>query len=1079
MSVGLISLDSTNGQDITFSTADVNFFENKIRPILSEHCSECHSGAADSQRGGFSISSRGTLIAGGDTGRSIEPGKPDKSLLIDSINYRGHYDMPPSSKLPQEKIELLEEWVKRGAPWSDFEEHAALATEKFDLEKRKSQHWAWQPVKKTIPPVIEGKFKTWALDSIDNFVLRGLSEHNLTPASEAERHVWIRRVYFDLVGLPPEPEAIDNFLNDDSPTAYEKVVDQLLASPAFGERWARHWMDLVRYAETYGHEFDFPIAHAWEYRDYLIRAFNNDVPYDDFVKEHIAGDLLESPRLHSDEGYNESIIGTGFWFFGEATHGPVDVRADEAGRIANQIDVLCKTFQGLTVACARCHDHKFDAISTKDYYALSGILQSTRRQLGVLDSGNKIANAAQSAVVTAAKYDLLVKPWLEELKTYDEAKWRSELSQLENNDVEQAEFRFNFRSIMENKLLKAPEHPFHLLRLASENDQLLVRLQIRAVAKAIDEQQQRRQAFLASSELFENFDNDIPANWFKAGTAFHSSDLPLQFSSHGDLISTGSLATTTRLGNRFQGAIRSPTFEITHDKFAIRAKSDGCKIRMVIDGYQMDTHNPLLFKGCSILANQAKEFTWVLLDTDVKNYKGHRAYLELLDHGDRFMQVDEIRLLNDGAAEPVDAPSQIALSILAEQPTDQTTLLDAAAKAFVKLFQKGQTDSNSEYAKLASLLAESTNSESGAAKDLLNARVKFRNLNSQVPNVRNVVIASDGSPEDEFLFIRGNSETLGDVVPRRFLAALEADADENSKHYVSGSGRIDLANEIANQKNPLTSRVMVNRVWYHLFGRGIVASVDDFGVIGERPTHPDLLDYLATEFSEDQWSVKRLIRRLVLTRTYRMSSESRPLSDEVDPENRFLHRSNIKRLEGEAIRDSILQVAGSIDSTLFGASVPVHLTEFMQGRGRPRASGPLDGKGRRSIYTETRRNFLPPMMLAFDTPIPFNTIGARHQSNVPAQALILLNDPFVFDQAEKWAQRLTRSYPKRKQRIESAFHRAFGRKVKESELDALNQFLVAQAELHGLDSENAITDQKLWRDFCHVLFNMKEFIYIK
>ena len=1079
LTVGLTSQSETVGQDATFAAADVEFFENKIRPIFSEHCSECHSATVGTPRGGFSIESRNLIVRGGDTGPAIEPGKPETSLLVESINYRGHYEMPPDTKLPQDKIELLEEWVRRGAPWSEYKEHAATATEVFDLQKRKSEHWAWQPVREFEPPDVAKEFQNWPLDAVDRFVLRGLLQNQLTPAKEAERQTWIRRVYFDLTGLPPRPEAVAQFLKDETPTAYENVVDELLASPAFGERWARHWMDLVRYAETYGHEFDFPIAHAWEYRDYLIRAFNDDVPYNDFIKEHIAGDLLESPRLNSSTNHNESIIGTGFWFLGEAPHAPVDVRADEAGRIDNQIDVLCKTFQGLTVACARCHDHKFDAISTSDYYSLSGILQSTRRQVALLDSDNKISAAAKEAAGSVAKHDLLVRPWIEHLNGLTEAEWRSELKQLESDEHDQVDFQFNFRKLIQDRLAEKPHHPLHLMRLASLNDELLIGLQVKEVAKTLGDLQQKQEAFIAGSELFEGFDSGTPDSWFEYGWAFNSSELPLQFSPHGNLVSIGGMASSARLGNRFQGVIRSPTFELTHDKLAIRVKSDGSRIRLIIDGYEMDIHNPLLFNGCSTIVNQPKEFGWHLFDADVKNYKGHRAYLELIDHEDRFIQVDEIRLLNDGAAPPVTAPSKLANLILTEQPSDQAAILDAAAKAFVKLFDDVSSSSSSERARLASMLAESSQLKTGPASDLLNVRTSFRERMSKIADPRKVIAATDGSPEDEFLFIRGNHETLGDVVARGYLTAMQDTNQSDSQMYDSGSGRLDLANEIASEKNPLTSRVIVNRVWRHLFGKGIVASVDNFGLLGKEPSHPELLDYLATEFCDDQWSLKRLIRKLVLSRTYRMSSEANAKAADVDPENRFLHRANIKRLEGEAIRDSILQIAGSSDPKMFGPGVAVHLTKFMQGRGRPRASGPLDGQGRRSIYIQTRRNFLQPMMLAFDTPIPFNTVGDRHQSNVPAQALILMNDPFVIEQAEGWARQLIRETSGRRSRVESAFRTAFGRAGEESEIDALMEFLVAQGETHGLDSESTTDDQKLWRDFCHVLFNMKEFIYIK
>ena len=371
-----------------FSAAQLEHFETKIRPLLAKRCFECHGPDAKEAEGGLRITSRGALLKGGDTGPAIVPGKPDESILIDAINYGEVYEMPPDSKMPADEIALLTEWVKQKAPWPKVNDAHLNETKSFDLDDRKKSHWAWtKPGQVKTPPV---KNKSWPRDGMDFFILAENEKAGLEMAKPVDRRTWIRRVYFDLIGLPPSPEQVQRFVDDKSKKAFEKVVDELLASKHFGERWARHWMDLIRYAETCGHEFDYPIPHAHQYRSYLIRAFNSDVPYDTFIKEQIAGDLIENPRLHKTEKYNESVLGTGFWHLDEATHAPVDVRLDEANHIDNRIDVMSKSFLGLTVACARCHDHKFDAISTEDYYAFAGFMQSTRRQLAMLDPYNKI-----------------------------------------------------------------------------------------------------------------------------------------------------------------------------------------------------------------------------------------------------------------------------------------------------------------------------------------------------------------------------------------------------------------------------------------------------------------------------------------------------------------------------------------------------------------------------------------------------------------------------------------------------------------------------------------------------------------
>ena len=1096
----LILSSSVAAQQSQFSDSDLEFFENRVRPIFAEHCSECHSRAsgdsAESLSGGFNVDSRASIIAGGETGPAIVPGKPGESLMIDAVNYRGHYEMPPNSKLPEGEIAILEDWVRRGAPWPDHSGHQLELKKEFDLQKRKAEHWAWQPVRPTNPPPV--KDKSWALDPIDQFVLKRLNDANLSPAEDADKLAWLRRVYYDLIGLPPTPDQISAFLADDSDSAREDVVDRLLKTPAYGERWARHWMDLVRYAETYGHEYDYPIKHAWRYRDYLIRAFNEDVPYDDFIREHVAGDLLKQPRLNPNKEFNESIIGTGFWFLGEATHAPVDVKADEAGRIDNQIDVLCKTFLGMTVACARCHDHKFDAISTEDYYAMSGFLQSSRRQVAMLDPKQKISKLAEKAAVIAAENDRLVKQWLEELGNRDPADWISKIEQATRPpaaDQPEVSSLKSLNEFLKSKTAETRTNPFSLLHIAAKNDDLMLRLQIKEAQKEWDSQKQKYDRFMEASEPFADFTAGVPSDWFNYGWAFNHSPQRLSFSAHGNLISHNSIATTARLGGEFQGVVRSPTFEITHDKIAVRAKGNGCHVRLIIDGYEMDLHNALLFSGCRVEVNLDEAFTWKIMESDIQNFKGHLTHLEIIDQGSNFIQVDEIRFFNNGDPQPVEPPSELVRLILEQKPGNQQELLESAASSLQSMLGNalGSTDSSdspnstiAEVAYVASVLAEHSAATDSTITKLKEARQQAIELASKVPVPIKVVAATDGTPENEHLFIRGNASTLGEKVPRRFLTAIEtSDSKTHAQLFESGSGRMQLADQIASSDNPLTSRVIVNRLWHHLFGEGIVRSVDNFGVLGQQPSHPELLDYLAAEFTDKErnnWSLKQFIKRMVLTRTYRMSSQLNDQASVTDPDNRLLHRANISRLEGEAIRDAMLHVAGSLERKLYGKSEKVYLTEFMQGRGRPRASGPLDGNGRRSIYTEVRRNFLPSMMLAFDTPIPFNSIGNRHQSNVPAQALILMNDPFVVDQSKKWARRLmkqTANQDSHDKRIETAFLQAFGRPSTVAEIEKFERFIEARAGDLKITDDEIDSNEQIWQDFCHVLFNMKEFIYIR
>jgi hypothetical protein len=980
-----------------FSDESLEFFEKEVRPLLVKRCFECHSGEAQELQAGLRLDSREAALKGGDTGAAIVPRKPKQSLLIDAINYGELYQMPPKSKLPAEEIAIFTRWVELGAPWPETkavpsEQYAA----KFDLAGRKAAHWSWKPIQNPPPPVINNN--SWPAGDIDRFILAKLEAVDIAPAAAADKSTLIRRAYFDIVGLPPPHDAVEKFARDDSPQAFERVVDELMASPQFGERWARHWLDLVRYAETYGHEFDYPIDHAWQYRDYVIRAFNADVPYDQFAVEQIAGDLLEQPRLQPTENFNESIIGTGFWWFGEQNHAPVDVRDHEADRVDNQIDVLGKTFLGLTLGCARCHDHKFDAISTADVYSLWGFAKSTRLQTAHLDPHGKIAAAAQK--IEAIKQDV-------------------------------ASVGNALRGV------PAPELANH--------------------SKPHDD------------KTFASFNGDHFDDWFVTGHAF--GDRPTR---DGDWTVNDAkaeplppgLAHSSRLSTKFTGALRSKSFTIEHPQIAYRITGKNAQVRLIIQGYRMDTFNALLFSGCSFKVDHA-ELKWHMQAGDLKNHIGKRAYIEILDDGDGWVAIDEIRFVGADWKPPTDSDvlggtDKRPPLVGGERPPDASTPL--------------------------------TNLTTGLSVPP-EAVAKITAIEKDIPAPMRVLAAADGDGFNDRIHIRGNTKTLGEPAPRRFLAAI-AGGEQTPIACDSGSGRLELARRFVWRDNPLFARVMVNRVWHHLFGRGIVASVDNFGVLGEQPTHPELLDHLATRFIDDGYSIKRLIRAIMLSRTYQMASRASAAADGADPSNLLLHRQNIKRLEGEVIRDCMLALSGRLDRTMYGPPVRAHLTSFMFGRGRPNRSGPLDGAGRRSIYQEVRRNFLSPMMLAFDTPVPASTVGRRNVSNVPAQALILMNDPFVAEQARLWAERLLASGGRESPddvanqptdrdelpalasaQIKLLYRSAFARAPKQHELKTAIEFLEQQASEH--DKSPSPLSHDAWTDLCHALLNAKEFAFVQ
>lgn len=1071
-----------------FDAAAVEFFEQRVRPLLAGHCHDCHG--PKKQEGGLRLDSRAAVLRGGDSGPTVVPHEPDASLLIDAVRYGDVYQMPPTEQLPPGEIAVLEEWVRRGAPWpTDDPVQADVNTTAVDIVARKRSHWAWRPiVSPAVPATRDGQV---AATAIDAFLLAKLAEAGIERAAPADKPTLIRRATFDLLGLPPTPEEVDAFVADLSPDAFRRLVDRLLASPHFGERWGRHWLDLVRYAETLGHEFDYPITNAWHYRDYVIRALNADVPYDQFVREHIAGDLLEPPRLHPSEGYNESVIGTAFWYLGEAMHAPVDSRADRAVRLENQIDVFSKTFLGMTVACARCHDHKFDAITTRDYYALAGYLTSSHQQQTLLDPQGRIASGYRRL---SALQERGREAWTAMLPTDPDAAGdafaRGLLAVRASHGVNDAArldaiahahgmdraMLDRFRATVAGASAQGSGHPLRVwAMLAGGDDSDESFLTRRSAFEAAAVQQRGHGTTAAQTEaVFEDFSADFD-RWFPAGWAFGERPTrpgDWQANETGARLLPGGLAHSGRYGAKMQGVLRSATFTIEQPYILYRLCGRNARVRLVVDGYMMDDFTPLLFEGLSFNVDMGDALRWH--SQSVAKFLGHRAHIELIDAGDGYLAVDEIRFAEMPTADRPDGP--IDSWLLALPNVDSARAL---AGAYARIWAQGVADWQKERTTAASELVRWA-LESGllpigkeVAAELVTLDAEVDAVNSQLPSPEKVVAITDGSSDDQPVQIRGNHKVAGEVVPRRLLEAIAGAAQ---KTPARGSGRLDLAERLLAADNPLAARVMVNRVWQHLFGRGIVATVDNFGVLGEPPTHAELLDYLAADFRAEGWSVKRLIREILLSDAYQLASESRTSAEERDPLNLLLHRANVRRLEGEVIRDALLAISGRLDAKQFGPPVPIHLTPFMEGRGRPKQSGPLDGDGRRTIYVEVRRNFLSPFMLAFDTPQPASAVGRRNVSNVPAQALTLMNDAFVVEQCRLWAERaLVEQDATAEERIQRLYRMAFGRPPSDQELSDATAFVSEQAAAY----DGGPSDVRPWADLCHVLVNVKEFVFVK
>ncbi|MEY3175673.1 MAG: hypothetical protein RLZZ436_3587 [Planctomycetota bacterium] len=1096
------------------------FFRSKVLPLLESRCFECH-GARDDIEGELRLTSRDAMLTGGESGAAVVPGDPDRSLIIQAVRYET-FQMPPRDKLPDEEIEILTKWIREGAQWpaessSPVPPPGRSGKPAFPLQERMAAHWAWRPLERPAVPVVQQS--AWPLSDIDRFVLQPLESAGLAPAPDADRRVILRRLYFDILGLPPTVQQQEQFLADSRPLpeAVAAVADQLLASPQFGERWGRHWLDLVRYAETLGHEFDFPLPHAWQYRDYVVRALNADVPYDQFVREHIAGDLLSNPRRHPDTGTNESIIATGFWYLCEDKHAPVDVRLEEAFRIDNQIDMFGKTFLGLTIACARCHDHKFDAISTEDYYALAGFLQSSRRRLEWLDPGRRqeqlLAEIRRRQDAADASIKAALQPWtpqaLESLvrAALDESSPLVGPATIAHRDA--------LRAALVAPESLAPEHPLApLAALAKAQSTADRSAAVVAWQAGIRDQLQRRQPPTADTanawQVLADLRQGVPAGWFVWGQAFDGVVPPASvpsapladtatFSAPGAAIpaslsqpapgtaartsgvaeptdaaarwtwrqddcvpGTNAAVSSAMYGPGFRGALHSPEWELQHPEVLILAAGRQARVRLVVDGYVMNEFTELLFGGLRQPIDTDGQFRWIRIAGDLRRYLGHRCHLEFLDEGDGWFAVREVRLVHPGQS--FDVPEEIS-------PVHEQLAAAAAGDDLLSRWA-ANLQSGSAWPRLALQLgllpadAQATVSEQLAG---------WRQLAGQPVPGDPVLVMCEGSGEDERVFVRGNHRNLGQFARRRLLTALDQAtplADGN------GSGRLELAERVLAASNPFPARVAVNRVWQQLFGRGIVASPDNFGVLGEAPSHPLLLDHLADDFRRDGWSLKRLIRRLVTSRVYLMSSQRNPAATERDAANILLHRANVRRLESEAIRDAVLAISGRLDPTPFGPPVPVYLTPFMQGRGRPGQSGPVDGGGRRSIYQAVHRNFLNPFMLTFDTPQPASTVARRSRSNVPAQALIMLNSEFLHGQAEVWAGRLAEQ-PEGVDRLELAWQQAFCRLPDASDREPIAAWLTLLAEERKVPPTELLKDKAVLTELCHALLNKKELLYLE
>ncbi|MBB5039479.1 PSD1 and planctomycete cytochrome C domain-containing protein [Prosthecobacter dejongeii] len=817
----LSAVEATHGE---ISADKLHFFESKIRPVLVEQCYKCHSTESEKVKGGLRLDTREATIQGGESGHpGITPGNLVESSLYEAITWANDdMQMPPKNKLPEDVIANFKKWIEMGAPdprESKVGDNAGAKREINMTEGRK--HWAFQPPIKTQLPKL--KTEGWAVSDVDRWILAGLEKGGLKPMPPADRQTLIRRISYDLTGLPPTPEEVDAYVKDRSPSATERIVDQYLESPRFGERWARHWLDVVRYAESSGKEVNLLYPHAWRYRDYVIDAFNRDKPYDQFLKEQIAGDLM---RYENKRDQAEKIVATGFLAIGAKGHNNRDRRQFNLDLVDEQIDALSQSMLGLTLACARCHDHKFDPVTQRDYYALAGIFLSSETLYGTHQ-------------------------------------------QLQNNN------------------------PSSLIELESEAQQVSALAKIRP--EEVAELKRRHEAAKKVSE------------------------------------------------------------EAQKEVLALRRED--------------------------------------------RERGGAASFLKIRAARDR----------------------------------------EESVKADLDQFH-----------------------------------------NDGTPRTLTMGVLDRDRPVNSALLVRGDLKQPAETVPRGLVEVLCAEGEP--RNISEGSGRLDLAWFIASKENPLTARVMVNRIWLKLMGSGLVSTPDNFGVMGQKPSHPELLDALALSFMDKGWSVKRMIREILLSRSYQMSSTYDPDNFALDPDNKLHWRMNQRRLEAEAIRDAMLAVAGNLNLYPVDGSPVARATEGREGfftLNRELAGKPYNY---RSIYLPIVRDLIPESLTVFDFPDASLVNGERDSTNVPSQSLFLMNNPQVLSAADAMAARIAKHPGNTMERLTYAYQLTFARLPTEAELAAIRSFWMrfAQQANDGKNTQQA-RDQAQYAAlsaFCQSLFASAEFRYL-
>lgn len=1094
----------------------VAFFESKIRPLLITHCQECHT--AQNRESEFSVDSLNDLLTGGSRGPAVVPGKPAESLLVSAVKHGELLKMPPKSKLSPRQVAEIIQWIDMGCPWPDSSGATTKAVSpgpaalEPELTPEQTAYWAFQvPVRSHVPDssVFPGSSQD-QVHPVDAFLSAGLKAANLVPAPPAERSELLRRATFDLTGLPPIPKEVDEFLADQSDDAFEKVIERLLSSPRYGEKWGRHWLDVARYADSNGLDENLAYANAWRYRDYVIRSFNQDKPYDVFVREQIAGDLL--PDAADESKRQEQLVATGFLSLGAkmlAEDDPVKMQMDI---IDEQVDTIGKTFMGLTLGCARCHDHKFDPISTADYYGLAGIFKSSR---------------TMENFRVVARWQELPLASLQELANQKQK--QDEVNAIKDRIAKVIE------SNSSPLLSKARENvAFYLAAAVSLHHRETLTQKAVSIGQTAEKSQMPlpESAVVVEAESFVrgNVSRDTQDYGREIGVLVNNGELPntveyeieaaeavlhqLEFryaaaesrpcrlTINDQLVSEQTCGTVTGGWHpeQQQWAVAG-FFPLNQGKNLIRLERSGPFPhidRLLIAPCSDDRINVQLPDMVAALTTEEStsggsvlkiESSWVRRWLDILR-KPETEAIGLLKPWRVLMQE-----LTAAAEQPQVSSEQQFGDVQGQRIERMVTELTERVQLILKAAETSRNPdgtmaalANADDESLRSLLFDTVGPfqfvmeheklfGSDVQSSLTTMRSELASAEATVPKFPEAMMVTDLEPEDLQIHVRGSHLTLGPKVARRVPRILAGESGRD--FHPKGSGRREFAEWLTTPEHPLTARVMVNRIWQWHFGAAIVRSPDNFGMLGEKPTHPELLDWLATEFIHQGWSIKQMHRLLMTSQAYQMSTTHPDPPLVADPENRLWWHFLRRRLDAEEVRDAILAASGDLDDSMSGTLLPTANRAYVTSTAS--VDPDVYRSSRRSVYLPVVRSALYDVFQAFDFADPTSQSGLRQATTVAPQALFMMNSELVSKQAMILAENLQQRTADDSERISTLWRLTLGRNPTETEIQRARHYLTAyESGTHESGNESIEVRQKrAWQSLCRAVISTNEFLFVE